>query len=72
MPDALDYRARYAHPNAVVEDASLTSEQQRAILDQWRLDEQRRQTSRAEGLQGGPAPRLDEVEAALRALDARG
>lgn len=68
MLAGIDYEARYGSPGRVLADLVLQKEQKRAILEQWRLDEQRRMESRSEGMQGGEPDRLREVDRALQLL----
>lgn len=60
--------AAYAHPNEVLEDASLSREQKIEVLREWHYDATRLQDSAAENMTGGEEDRLQSVSNALLKL----
>ena len=60
--------AAYAHPNEVLEDASLSREQKIEVLREWHYDATRLQESAAENMTGGESSRLGEVRKAIHDL----
>lgn len=60
--------AAYAHPNEVLEDASLTRDQKIEVLREWHYDATRLQDSAAENMTGGEPDRLQSVSNALLKL----
>lgn len=60
--------AAYAHPNEVLEDASLSREQKIEVLREWHYDATRLQESAAENMTGGEPDRLQSVSNALLKL----
>lgn len=61
--------AVFDSPAEVVAAASLTAEQKVEILKRWELDARALQRATEENMSGGEPPLLDEVNAALTALD---
>lgn len=61
----------FARPMDVVEDARLSPEDKKRILDGWHLDALRLSESEAENMGGGERAHLREVMLALEALESR-
>lgn len=69
MVNHVDYLSTYGHPERVLADDRLDATAKREILEEWRLDAQRRQTSASEGLEGGKDSMLAAVDKALLSLE---
>jgi hypothetical protein len=67
-----DPAAVFPRPSAVLTAPDLSTEERRAILEQWELDARRLEASAGEGMGGGEQPLLTEVRAALRELSGAG
>lgn len=67
----IDPSTVYPAPADVLEDRTLTDEQKREVLQRWEQDAREKQVAEEEGMGGGEATRLAEVEAALGALEGR-
>jgi len=65
----LNPAAVFRSPDDVVQQPSLSVECKRAILSRWLWDEYLIDLAAAEGMGDGEPSRLDEVKAALRALE---
>lgn len=68
MDPNVDYLSRYDSPAAVLADDSLTRADKKEILQQWKLDAERRVDSTQEGLDGGKNLQLGPVTEALESL----
>jgi len=64
-----DQIASYSSPNEVLADTNLNMEAKRALLEQWKLDEDLKATATSENMEGDADNRLDEVEKALLELE---
>jgi hypothetical protein len=62
-------RRHFASPMGVVTDPRIRPSDKREILQSWRLDSRLLQTAEAENMGGGETNDLDQVQAAIRALD---
>ena len=69
MNENLDYLARYDSPADVLADDALSVADKRTVLEQWKLDAERRSDSTQEGLDGGKRLDLGAVMRALETLD---
>ena len=67
-----DPAAAFATPAAIVEAAALSKEQKVALLRQWEYDESQLAVATEEGMPGNGRSRLQEIAAALAALDPEG
>jgi len=79
MADKLDYAAvlrdpaaHFADPAAVVDAASLSTEQKVAVLRQWEYDESEIAVASEEGMPGPESELLQRIAAALAVLDPGG
>lgn len=66
-----DYEANYDHPSEVLADPQRSASEKRRILEEWRLDAQRKVDSASEGMEreaGEVRSFLGAVERALRTL----
>lgn len=64
-----DPAAVFAAPQDVLRQAGLSREQKLRILRRWKLDALEMEVAAEENMTGGERSRLDEVTAALNALD---
>lgn len=64
-----DPAAVFATPQDVLREAGLSREQKLRILQRWKLDALEMEVATEENMTGGERSRLDEVIAALDAMD---
>jgi hypothetical protein len=57
-----DLEERFGTPAALAETTALSVEDRIALLERWRLDALRLSDSEQEGMGGGEAPHLAEIE----------
>lgn len=58
----------YRQPSAVLQDDSLSREQKIQVLESWKQEAVRLQSSEAEGMVGGERSHLDQVTEAIDSL----
>lgn len=64
-----DPSAIYETPEDVLKDDSLSKDEKRQVLNQWRYDAIQLQTGDAENMSGGEESPLDKILQCLRHLD---